>query len=70
MQLKDKFKILLLKLALTKKERQFISSGLISGEERYRDRYNDIKCESYKSKILKNNIPKLVRIREIFEQTI
>ena len=66
----NKLKILLLKLALTKKERQFISSGLISGEERYRDRYNDANCESYKSEILKNNIPKLIEIRELFEQTI
>jgi hypothetical protein len=66
----SKIKILLLKIALTKKERQFIFSGLMSGEERYRDRYNDIHCESYKSEVLKNNIPKLVKIKEMFEQTI
>lgn len=66
----SKLKILLLKIVLTKKERQFIFSGLMSGEERYIDRYNDIHCESYHSEILKNNIPKLVKIKEMFEQTI
>jgi len=65
-----KLKILLLKLALTKEERQFAYSALRSGEERYRDRYNNINCDSYHSEELKRNIPKLAKIIDLFRQTI
>lgn len=65
-----KLKILLLKFALTKEERQFVCSALRSAEERYRERYNDINCESYKSIELAKNIPKLTNIIALFYQTL
>jgi hypothetical protein len=62
-----RLRLFILKISLTKEEIRFIDSALYTAEQTYKNNYNNIKSASYQSPILQINIPKLVRIREMFD---